>query len=234
MQLAAFILIATFFAGYFLTDLMISSRLKVLLDFSLLSYQIFEFCFILFFVIPFFTNQENIKTISLFLTKPISRATFLAGVYTGFLTILFSAALIFSFTYIFAIWAISGFFMPHLLIGFGVIFIESVFLTSIALAASLLFPHLIAYGILFAAYIISYTSHSWLMLVIKKANTIGALLAYILYWLLPDLSLLDIKSHIIYQLPFSFTNLLLSVAYTTTISSLFFILSLLIFGCKRV
>jgi len=234
IQLALFVLITTFTTGYFLTDLMIGSRLKVLMDFCLLSYQIFVFSFILFFVIPFFGKPSRLKMLSLFIFRSISRPIFIAGVFLGF-TIILCVASIFFFTASFIyLWSLYGYLMTHLSIAFAAIFFEAIFLAATGILLSLLLPNLLSYACIIAIYIISYTSHSWLLLTTKKANPLGAFLAYAFYYLLPDLSLLDIKSTVIYQLPFPADSFLLTVLYTLLISSLFLIVSFLVFKKKNI
>ena len=234
IQLSAGILILTFTISYFLTDLMIGSRLKVLMDFSLLSYQLFGFCFILFFVIPFFSKPQRLKTLSLFLVKPIYRSTFLFGVFVGFTIILFISSIFFYTASLIYLWYISGFFMPHLFLAFLSIFFESLFLTSSAILLSLLLPNLLSYICLFAIYIIAYSSHSWLMLITKKASAFWAFIAYITYYGLPDLSLLDIKSQIIYQLPLNTHSFVISILYTISTTSLLLAFSFIVFKRKNI
>jgi len=234
VQLALLIALGTFAIGYFVTNLMIGSRLKVMLDFSLLSYQIFEFSFIFFFIVPFLSKQERLKTFSIFFIKPIERSSFLAGFFLGFGLILAFFCILFFLFHFFLFWLIFEHWMPHLLLAFIAIFLEALFLASAGLLFSILLPNLLAYVAILATYIVSYTSYDWITIMAKKSNGIKLFFAYSLYYILPDLSMLDIKSFVIYQIPFSAKSFFISALYALSISIFFLICSIKIFIKKNI
>jgi len=223
----------TLVSGYFLTELMIGSRLKVLMDFSLLSYQIFEFFFICFFVLTFLNNRERLKMFSVFLVKPIKRSTFLSGVLVGNITILAIAGIFFLLASNIFIFLLLNIWTWHLTPAFIAILLESIFLTSSAILLSLLLPQILSYLGFFSIYIICYTSYNWLNIIIKKHDSIKSFIGYAIYLVLPDLSLLDIKNEVIYQLKFDLKIFLIAAIYTITSSFLLFILSVKIFNKKN-
>jgi len=231
---AAALFAATFAAGYLLTGLMIASRLKVLLDFTLLSYQLFVFCLILFFVAPFFNRPEQRKTISLFLTKQISRSTLMIGIFLGFTILLFLVGVVLFGTSLVLFRFLSGIWMLYLGVAFLTIFVEGIFLLSAGLFFALILPTILAAGAVVALYILGYTSHDWFALISKGASPFVTLIASIGSYLVPDLSVLDVKSRIIYQVPINSHALLLAFIYTLSTTGIFLVGSLLLFRNKRI
>ena len=223
----------TLAAGYFFTSLMIGSRLKVLLDYALFSYQLFVFGFVFFFVIPYLSKPERCKTISLFLTTQLDRSTFVVGLFSGFIALLASTGLFFFGATIAVLRIACGIWAQHLFLGFIAIFVEGVFLAAAGLLFSLLLPGLLAWGAVAAAYLIGYLSHDWLMLVVKKSGPLAAIFAQSTSYLLPDLAALDIKSFVIQQIPFSAFTFGLAIVHTACITGMATIASLVLFNKKK-
>lgn len=82
IHLCIIVLFGCFGCAFFLTSFTVGGHLKILLDFSLLSYFIFCISFPLVCVIPFASRHQNV--LSYFLSKGIARHYLLYLIWAGF------------------------------------------------------------------------------------------------------------------------------------------------------
>jgi len=169
---------------------------------------------------------------TLFLTKNIDRTTLLSGIFLGFVIILVSVAFLFFSLDLLFFYYLSGRWLFHLSIALGTIMVEGLFLVAVALFFSLLLSPILTCTCVIALYIIGYMSNDWLMMVSSKSGQHTASFLQLAAYVVPDLSALDIKSLIIYQVPFSVYTLIITLLYTLSITGIFFIGALFIFNKK--
>lgn len=214
--------------GYLLGQLTVGDPLKIFMDFAFLAYQLFIFGFALFFVVPFYSGAQRMRLFSLFLVKPIARWQFLIGTFLGHATVLLCAAVFFFSASVMLLYYFSDHLLWHLAPAFVTLCIESLFLSAAALLCALALSSAIAYFVLLTIYILSYTSHHWSVMLYAKGGLAG-LIGSAIYYLFPDLWFLDIKSAVIYQLPYSMIAVLAASGYTLIFVLLLLLGSILIF-----
>ncbi len=222
IELAAAVFLACFFGGgHSLGTLLIGSYLKILLDCALFSFQIFTFLVITFYSIPYFQRQAECQTYAFFLTKPLSRTQFFLGSVFGFFMLLFSFCLFFYVTSVLALYYLTSQWFLQLFPAFLSIAAEGSVLISIAVFFSLLLSHPLSYLATFATYAICYTNAQWYQMIQKDTEGPCYFLGTLVYYLLPDLSIVDIKSSILYQLPINWPLFVLTLLYSFCFCALF-------------
>ena len=199
--LAFSIVLGIFFTGNLLGHYLIGSYEKILLDCAFFSFQLFILLLNAFFAIPFFEKQKRYQMHAFFLKKGLTTSHFFYGVSLGFFCLLCSFCIVFYSLSIVILKYLIGQWFFHLLLGFLALAQEGVVLISIAIFFSLLLPKTLCYGATFAVYALCYTNYS--------------------YYLLPDLSLVDIKSNVMYELPLNYVGFSFNIAYIFTFSMLF-------------
>lgn len=77
-----------------------------------------------------------------------------------------------------------------------------------------------------------YTSHEWVTILQQQGTPWLSMIATAAYYLVPDLSLLDIKTTVVYQLPLDLFAVLTSSLYVITFSSIFVYGAIVVFQKK--
>lgn len=225
-------IIACYGLGYLLTYYTLGSPLKIIIDCVILPFQLFSGYFVLFYALPFFNRQKEYGVPKLFLTKQLSLQNFFYGVILGFIIIFLSALFLFYGCSLFIVYYLTNTWILHLLPAFIAIAIEGFFLTTIGIFCSLIFTQNIAYAAFICIYAISYLNHTWLLFVEKKLSGIYYIVGLIFYYLVPDATLIDIKSQVMYQLPIFTMHFIVALSYMITFSIFFLVISTKIFNNK--
>ncbi|MEX0939894.1 MAG: hypothetical protein WDZ41_00875 [Candidatus Babeliales bacterium] len=189
---------------------LIGSYHKIYLDSALFAYQLFSFSFIILFAIPFLKRQQNYNTFAFFLTKNISRATFIISSVLGFFIIFIMSAIIFYGSSVLLGFYLTNQWFLYLLPAYILIALEGIFISIFGFLYSLLFSSTLAYFATSATYIVCYSIQTWYLAISKTSLS---MFGSMLYYFLPDLQLLDIKSIIIYQLPIPILPLFFGILY---------------------
>ena len=220
-ELAAAVFLACFFGGHYMGNLLIGSYLKILLDCALFSFQLFTFLVITFYSIPYFQQQAECQTYAFFLTKPLSRTQFFLGSLLGFFILLLSFCLLFYAASVLTLYYLTGKWFLQLYPAYLSIAAEGSVLISIAVFFSLLLSHPLSYLATFATYTICYTNAQWYQMIQKKSEGLCYFFGTLVYYLLPDLSIVDIKSSILYQLPINWPLFVTTLLYSFCFCALF-------------
>ncbi len=195
------LIITCYAMSYVVTPYILGNPLKILINSTIVPFQLFIGYFVLFYVIPFFDRQRQYQIPALFLTNQVSRSDFFWGTVAGFSLILLGSLVFFYMSAIVFLAYYTSTMMWFLLPAFIIIAVEGFFLVTMSIFFSLLVAHQLCYAIIIALYIISYNNHTWLLFVQKKLSGLSYALGLLCYFMLPDFNILDIKNQIIYQLP---------------------------------
>lgn len=212
-------------ASYFFGSIMLGSYEKVLCDGALASFQLATFLLILFYVIPFFTEQERKHLLTHFVTHPITRTQFLLGVTLGFIIIHTTMLITFYVATLIALYLATSIWFSHLFLAFVAVFIEGIALIAAGLCASILCSRASGSFLVVAFYVLGHTNNAWYQTVQHKESVLYSFATFINH-LLPDFALLDIKQQVIYQIPFEYTTWLVAITYTLLYSLILLIIAL--------
>lgn len=208
--------------SYVTGSAMIGSLVKIVLDGSLLSFQLFIYSFILFLVAPFMQRQITYQMPQLFLTK-CTRIEYILGTIAGFyLIIAVEGVLLYSATILFLKFITTEYHF-YLAPGYWFLILEGMWLTTIALLFSLFCSTTVTCVATLSCYLLANINNIFFDLVIKKLSGIAYVVGTALYYAVPDFSLLAIKSAVVHQLPIQWNYILYATLYMfayTAISSL--------------
>lgn len=222
-----------FFLIYFFTQFAVSGHLKIAIDFGLFICFVTSITFPILYTIPFIYRHQEQALWPFFLTKNISRTQLLIYTLLSFTIIFLTLCLLnygialciikfFTSTWVLYIWP-----------AYISIAMQGIFFISTAFFFSLITQPSIAQLALITIYFVCYTNHEWVHILQQNEQPLTACIATLLYYCLPDLSLLDMQSEVIYQLPLSFCKITLSFIYISLFCLFFILSSLRVFNTKK-
>ena len=223
LVLFAVLLIAS---SYLIGQLTAGQDVKIIKDLGLAATSIFGLFIAIFIGIGLVSKEVERRSIYALLSKPVSRAQFIAGKYAGLVLTLavnvtvMAAALYIILAYmvwsepptIRAGWDAPGT-DPALLKAFFLIFIELMLITAIALFFSTFSTPILSAALTFGFYVAGHFNadlKNFDRVVDSKA---AALLARGVYHVLPDLSAFDVKTEVVHGLPVTVGYLASTTAY---------------------
>ncbi len=185
---------------------------RLLLDVGLGSINIFGVLIAIFVGIGLVNKEIEKKTIYTIVSKPVARYQFLVGKYLGLTITLFVNTLIMAGGLLLVLVAqevpIDGMLFKAL----GLIFIEFMVITAVALLCSTFTSATLSAIFTLAAYVIGHLTAD-LKTFGAKMGEGGQMLLNGLYYVLPNLERFNLKGHVIHHLEVSGSDLLLIVAY---------------------
>jgi Cu-processing system permease protein len=239
LVLFAVLLIAV---SYLLGQLTAGQDIKIVKDLGLAAISLFGLFIAVFIGVGLVSKEVERRSIYSLLSKPIRRQEFIAGKYLGLvLTLLVNVAVMTAAYYAVLAamaWAAGGWFLPAweapaadpaLLKAIALIFLQLMMVTALALLFSTFTSPILATALTFGLYIVGQFNAD-----LKHFETIVrsrpvAWLARVLYYLLPNLSRLDVKAQVVHALPVPAGYMLLSTAYALTYVGALLVLATLIF-----
>jgi|SRR5262245_7617551 len=223
-------------SSFLLAQLTAGQDVKIIKDLGLAAASVIGLFIAIFFGIGLVTKEVERRSIYSLLSKPVTRAQFIVGKYFGLvLTLLANLAVMAMAFYLvlaYLDWMTpSGAKLaweapaldPRMLKAFLLIGVELMLITATAIFFSTFSSPFLSVAMTFAVYIIGHFGED-----LKNINTIvqSAVLPYItkaVYYVMPNLSALDVKSAAVHGLPVSGSSMMLATA-----SSLLYIATLLV------
>jgi ABC-type transport system involved in multi-copper enzyme maturation permease subunit len=223
LVLFAVLLIAS---SYLIGQLTAGQDVKIIKDLGLAATSVFGLFISIFIGIGLVSKEVERRSIYALLSKPVSRAQFIAGKYAGLVLTLavnltvMTVALYIILAYmvwsepptIRAGWDAPGT-DPALLKAIFLIFIELMLVTAIALFFSTFSSPILSAALTFGFYVVGHFNadlKNFDRVVDSKA---AAYLARGLYHVLPDLSAFDVKTEVVHGLPVTFGYMASTAAY---------------------
>jgi Cu-processing system permease protein len=212
--------------SYLLSQLTAGQDMKVIKDLGLAAMSLFGLFIAVFIGIGLVSKEVEKKSIYSLLAKPIRRQEFVVGKYLGLLLTLFVNLAIMAIAYYAVLgavaWVDGAWFRPHweapavdpaLLKAIAMIFLQLAIVVAIALFFSTFSSPMLAAALTFGLYVVGHFNAD-----LKNFETVVdskpvAYVARALYYLLPNLAPLDVKSEVVHAVPVPATYLLLNTAY---------------------
>lgn len=199
---------------------------KVIKDLGLAASLLFGVGIAVFIGIQLVAREVERRSVHATLSKPVARPVFLLGKYLGLLLTLgvnisVMAAALFIVLAVYArvtpadiqaVWSAPAV-DPHLLVALGLILVELAVVTAIALLFSTYSSALLAASFTVALWVAGHFVPD-----LRTLDTIGASgvtrwTAWAVSWVLPNLSLFDVKAEVVHGVPVPWTQVLASTGY---------------------
>jgi ABC-type transport system involved in multi-copper enzyme maturation permease subunit len=192
----------------------IGQRTKVVLDTGLAAMSVFGLLIAIFVGIQLVYKEIQRRTIYVLLAKPVARHQFLLGKFLGLgLTLLLNLAIMTLVLVAIYQMAEEAPLPPALLAGVGLTFVELLLITSVALLFSTFSTPMLSAMFTLAVYVIGHLSTDLKILGKASKSPLVEKVTTAVYYLVPNLSALNIRTEVVYRLPLDPAFLLTSALY---------------------
>ena len=232
------ILYLLFFFAVFLVSfswiigkLTVGDETKIIKDLGLSSIHFFGILITVIIGIGLVFREMEKRTIYLVLSKPIRRYHFLLGKFLG-LALTLLGVLVSLGTLFVLILILKGEMDVRILLAFIGIYQEWLLIAAIALMFSSFSTPLLSVMLTLATFLMGHLSSSLLMLRARLATWTANIILSALYYVIPDLELFNIRSHVVHNLPLPPKHFLDSSLYWVLYLAAVFLFSIRIFQKK--
>lgn len=212
--------------------LTMGERAKIIQDIGLASINLFGVLIAIFVGIGLVSKEIEKRTIYSIIAKPIPRYQFLLGKYAGLSLTLFVNVSI----------MVAGFFLtllvgqaglePALLKAIGLIFMELLVITAVAVMFSTFTTPTLSAIFTVAIYVIGHLTSDLRVLGGKLHNDLAKAVLDGFYYTLPNLETFNVKGPAVHGMPIEPIYLITAVAYGATYGAVILILACVIFQCR--
>ena len=223
MVVFAVLLIAS---SYLIGQLTAGQDMKTIKDLGLASLSIFGLFIAVFIGIGLVSKEVEKKSVFAMLSKPISRPQFIVGKYAGLVMTLAVNLGVMTLAYYAmlyymdatatagarAVWP-SPAMDPRLLIAIGLIFVELMLVTALALFFSTFSSPLLSFLLTVGLWVAGHFNADLRNFENVTSSPIAVAIARGLYYVLPNLSPFDVKAEIVYGMPVSMRTVAFTLLY---------------------
>lgn len=234
IKIAIIFLSISYATGYLLSSYTIGNPLKILVDSALLPFQLFSLYSVLFYTIPFFNRQKSYGLPDFFLFHTLSNQQFFLGTFFAIASLLSLSGIFFCASSLIMLKYTTELWFFNIIPCFLMTALEGLFLVAISLFFSSFLSKEFTYVTVISIYLISYLNSTWLLFIEKKFFGIYYMLGLLVYYLLPDLTLLNIQQDIVYFLPINIYLILYKAIYIALFILIFLYLSNLVTSKKNI
>lgn len=188
---------------------------RLMVDVGLGSINFFGVLIAIFVGIGLVSKEIDKKTIYTIVSKPVARHQFLLGKYLGLILTLLVNTVVMTVGLLLVLYARQVAIELLLFQALGLIFVEFMLITAVALLCSTFTSATLSAIFTLAAYVIGHLTAD-LKTFGEKMDKGGQALLDGLYYVLPNLERFNLKGHVIHHLEVSGTDLLLIVVYGLT------------------
>ena len=212
--------------SYLLSQLTAGQDIKIIKDFGLAAMSLFGLFIAVFIGIGLVSKEVDKRSIYALLAKPIRRQEFVVGKYAGLVLTLLVNLTIMAVAYYGVLgavaWIDGAWQRPHwaapavdpmLLKAVSMIFLQLAIVTAVALFFSTFSSPMLAAALTFGLYVVGHFNADLKNFEAVVESKPVVYVARALYYLLPNLAPLDIKSEVVHAVPVPAAYLLLNTAY---------------------
>jgi ABC-type transport system involved in multi-copper enzyme maturation permease subunit len=214
-----------------LSLLTVGNEEKIIKDVGLAAISLFGVLTAVFVGVSLVFKEIERRTVYTLLANPVRRWQFLCGKFAGLFAVLAMNVGLMSLA-LFGILLFRGEAPWTLLPAILLILVELGIITAFALLFSSLTNPILAAVWTFAIYVIGHLSWSLQLLKEKVPEGLSAAFCDLVYWILPNLSRLDVKAEVVHAMPLPEGFVALSVAYGTGYALVVLALACLVFERK--
>jgi ABC-type transport system involved in multi-copper enzyme maturation permease subunit len=230
-------------ASYLLGQLTAGQDVKIIKDLGLSAISLFGLFIAVFIGIGLVSKEVERRSIYSLVSKPIRRYQLVLGKYIGLtLTLAVNVAIMAAALYVvlgYMSWGVSPEIQrawgapgldPALLKAIGLILVELMLVTSIALFFSTFSSPMLSAACTFGLFIVGHFSGDLRNFQDVVDSPGAARLARGLYWVLPNLSPFDVKADVVHGIPVTARYMGLTIAYASLYIAMLLVISSLIFS----
>jgi ABC-type transport system involved in multi-copper enzyme maturation permease subunit len=212
-----------------LGTLTMGERAKIIQDIGLASINLFGVLIAIFVGIGLVSKEIEKRTIYSIIAKPIPRYQFLLGKYAGLSLTLFVNVAIMAAGFFLTLLIGQAGMEPALLKAVGLIFVELLVITAVAVMFSTFTTPTLSATFTLAIYIIGHLTDDLRALADKLHSDLTKVVLDGLYYTLPNLESFNVKGPAVHGIPIDPIYLVSTVAYGVTYSAVILILACVIF-----
>jgi len=221
-------------ASALLSFLSVGQEGKIIIDLGLSSINIFGLLITIFIGTNLLNKEIDRRTIYLILTKPIYRFEFLLGKHLGLSLTLFMVIGLMAIVFFGLIFITMRIFSIGILQAIILIYLEMFLLTAMAIFFSTISSPIMSAVFTLSMYVIGHLTQDLLGFGILSKNYFMKIFTQFLYYLLPDLSRLNIKNQVVYNINgIDWTSFSAILLYGLLYSFVLLILGMIIFERKE-
>ena len=213
----------------FISQWSLDQGARLMLDFGLAIISIFGLFIAIFIGIGLVSKEIEKRTIYFVLSKPISRSMFLTGKYFGLIMTLFIVFILMSVGFMCVYVFFQGVINVGIFVPIGMSFFQMCIMVAVALTFSTFATPIVSAILSSFVYIAEFFSADYMLLGPGTSNPVIQWFMKIIYYMMPNLSLLNFRSHIVHDLPIEGTNLLLGALYAIAYSVILLVCASMIF-----
>jgi Cu-processing system permease protein len=197
-------------------EITIGDQKKVVRSIAQSGVDLFASIIAIFLGISLVWKEIDKKTIYTILSKPIPRSTFLIGKYSGLVMTVGVELLLLVFIYTLTMTVQQGFPLPSTFVSFGLLFVELLLLTAWATLFSSYSAPMTATAFTLSIFVIGHLADDiWLYGSKAESETIQQI-SYLLYYLLPNFEIFNIRSFAIHEQPVPWDRVFPALGYGLT------------------
>jgi len=229
--------------SYLIGQLTAGQDIKIIKDLGLSATSIFGLFIAVFIGIGLVSKEVERRSIYSLLAKPIHRYQLVIGKYVGLtLTLAVNLTIMTIALYVVLAYVASGFASdvqaawdapaldPRMLEAVGLIFVELMLITAIALFFSTFSTPLLSAAFTFGFFVVGHFSADLRNLRDAVESPAAARLAGALYWVLPNLAQFDVKTEVVHGQPVPIGYVALALAYAACYIGILLGISVLVFS----
>jgi Cu-processing system permease protein len=213
-------------ASYLLGQLTAGQDVKIIKDLGLAAISIFGLFIAVFIGIGLVSKEVERRSVYALLAKPVRREELVLGKYAGLVLTLAVNVLVMVATWYLVLaymaWMQGGNFKagweapaadPRMLIAVGLIFVELMLVTAIAIFFSTFSTPILSAALTFAFYVAGQFSADLRDLGLISESPVVRNVGKALYYVLPNMALFDVKAQVVHAQPVTTGYVVLAVAY---------------------
>ena len=230
-------------ASILIGQLTAGQDVKIIKDLGLSATSVFGVFIAIFIGIGLVSKEVERRSVYSLLPKPIDRYQLILGKYAGLSLTLAVNILIMTLAFyvvlVYTAWGVDAVVQqawdapaldPALLKAIGLILIELLLVTAIALFFSTFSTPILSAALTFGLFIVGHFSTDLRNFDQVVESPAAARLARGLYWVLPNLAQFDVKSQVVHGQPVTFGYMALTSAYAFLYTAMLLVLSIYIFS----
>jgi Cu-processing system permease protein len=232
LYLVLFFVVALIALSVFVADWSVFARVQVMQDFGLATMSIAGLLLAVFIGVGLLGREVSQKTVYHVVTKPVSRSLFVCGKFFGLFATLVLIFSVMSLFFLVTLHVLGGAINGQVLSAVLLIWVEMSVMISAAVLFSTLTSPVLASIFSLAFYIAGHFNDLLSLKLVEQKGSLYPLLLKTIYFLLPNLEHFNVRDNVVYGLALPSSYFGYAVLYGVCYTTLFLILSCVLFSKK--